>query len=155
MKKIIQELKEKSKLQYDTAFHLLNVTYPLINDPKLLLGIVNNIFLSVEAAIEVILKYERELLLVPPYTEQFQNKFNIFCSKSAKRHQIKQNDIKKIEEIHAILSLQKKSPVEFRRKDRFIICNKDYKMFEITTKEIKNYLETNKNILEAMNKINL
>jgi hypothetical protein len=155
MNKNIFTLKNKAKLQYDTAFHLLNVTYPLINDPKLLLGVVNNIFLSIEASIEIILEYEKQLLLISPYSKEFQNKFNIFRSKSAKRHEINKQDIINIEEIHTILTLHKKSPVEFRRKDRFIICNKDYKMYEITTKEIKNYLKTNIHLLESINKINL
>jgi len=153
MNEKIQKLKDKTKLQYDTAFHLLNVTYPLINDPKLLLGIVNNIFLSVEAAIEVILNYEKKLLLISSYTEEFQNRFNIFRSKSAKRYNINNEDIKNIEDIYNILILHKKSPVEFRRKDRFIICNRNYKMYEITTKEIKNYLEMNQKILQVINKI--
>ena len=155
MNKNIFTLKNKANLQYDTAFHLLNVTYPLINDPKLLLGVVNNIFLSIEASIEIILEYEKQLLLISPYSKEFQNKFNIFRSNSAKRHEINKQDIINIEQIHTILTLHKKSPVEFRRKDRFIICNKDYKMYEITTKEIKNYLKTNIHLLESINKINL
>jgi len=146
-------LERKANLQHNTAFHLLTVTFPLVKDPKLLMGIINNIFLSIEATIDIILKCEKELELIPAYPNEFKNKFNLFKSKSAKRHHILTNHLEVLGEIHTILELHKKSPVEFRRKDRFIICNKDYKMYEITVKEIKNYLETNKIFLQSANKV--
>ena len=34
---------EKAKFKYDVAFHLLKVTFPLVNDPRLLIGVIGNL----------------------------------------------------------------------------------------------------------------
>ena len=80
--------KDKARQQYDAAFHLLNVTFPLVKDPKLLIGIVHNVFMSMEYSMDAILNYETQLRLVPQHSNVFQSKFNIFRLKSVRRNNI-------------------------------------------------------------------
>jgi flagellar biosynthesis chaperone FliJ len=148
-----QEMLEKAKFQYDAAFHLLTVTYPLIKDPKLLLGIISNLFTSMESAMSAILSYERQLRLVPNYYQEFQSKFNIFRYKSVKRNKIPQDHVNLMMDLKEIIDLHKKSPIEFKRQDRFVICGKDYTLRQIQAQDIRIYLDKNKAFLNVADRI--
>ena len=140
-------------LQHDTAFHLLNVTYPLIKDPKLLLGIVNNISASMQYAMEAILAHERELKLISSYPSAFEGKFNIFRYRCVQRNKISQNTVRTLQEVREILELHKKSPTEFQRGERLVLSTGDYHLKIVALKDIKVYLQHNKEFLEQANKI--
>jgi len=142
--------KEKAIQQYDAAFHLLNVTFPLVRDPKLLIGVINNIFSSLEYSMDTILEHERQLKLVPPYPENFQSKLNIFRYRSMKRNNVPNPIVNLMMELRELLDLHKRSPMEFQRGNRFVICSKDYRLKVISIKEIREYLNQNKEFLDIM-----
>jgi len=145
--------KDKALQQYDAAFHLLNVTFPLVKDPKLLLGIVHNLSQSMEAAMDAILAYERELKLIPHYHNNFQSKFNLFRYKSMKRNKTPPSHSTFMMDLRELLELHERSPMAFQRGDRFVICGKDYRMKIISTRELQKYLAQTKDFLDHMGQI--
>ena len=136
--------------QYDAAFHLLKVTFPVAKDPKLLIGVINNIFQSLEYSMEAILGFERHLKLVPPYSDNFQSKFNMFRYKCVKRNDVPISVINLVMELRDLLDLHKRSPMEFQRGNKFVICNREYGMKIISIGKIQEYLDENKKMLDAM-----
>lgn len=143
--------KEKAYQQHITASHLLNVTFPLIKDQKLLLGIVHNLFNSVEAAMTAILQYEQNLRLVSGFNENdFQSKFNTFRSKSVRRNKIPSSTVSLIQELKEIVELHQKSPMVFQRGSSVVICNKQYELKSITARDVAQYLSQTKEFLEVM-----
>ncbi len=146
--------KEKAYQQYDTAFHLLTVTFPLVKDQKLLLGIVHNLFSSVEAAMTAILQYERDLRLVSGFNEvDFQSKFNTFRDKSVRRNKISGSTASLIQELKEIVDLHHKSPMVFQRGARVVICDKRYELKSLTMRDIAQYLNQTKGFLDQMEQI--
>ena len=145
--------KDNATQKYEGARHLLNVTFPMIKDPKLLLGVINNLSASLESSMDAILAYERLLRLVPIYSDTFKSKFNLFRMKSVRRNNISPAAIHLISELRFILDLHKKSPMAFQRGNRFVICNKDYQLKVISIKDIQQYLYTTKNMLDLMQQI--
>ncbi len=143
-----QALREESHKNFQVADHILNVTYPLIKDTKLLLGVTDNLFLALNNAISSILHHERIFKLVPLFEDTFESKFNIFRYKCVPRYKIDQEYMNLIQDLQEIIHLHKKSPIEFKRKDRFIICNKNYQMRGITTNQLKTYLQKTKEFLK-------
>ena len=141
---------KKARLQYDAAHHLLHVTYPLVKDPKLLMGIVNNIFFSMEAGMDAILKYGRELRLVPKTADNFTSKFNIFRHKSVRLHKIPASQVQTISIAKNMIEAHKRSPVEFQRGDRFVICNESYNMQTVSAKDLRGFLDETKAFLELI-----
>ncbi len=140
-------LHDKAKLQYDSAFHLLHGTYSFVNDPKLLIGISMNLFNSMEKAMEAVLAYEHELKLLPAYSSTFTGKFDLFKRKSAVRHQIPVEYVKLMSLLQETVDLHRKSPVEFSRGPRFVICNDNYNLKAISSKDLQNYLQKTKEFL--------
>lgn len=52
-------------------------------------------------------------------------------------------------EINNLVELRKKSPVEFTRKHKRVVCTSDYKMHTITEEKVSRYIEITKQFLEA------
>ena len=152
MPKYLEAL-QKAQFQYDAAFHLLTVTFPLVKDPKLLIGILSNILTSVENSLDAILSYERQLQLVPHYLDNFQSKFNVFRYKSVKRNKIDPTLIQSIETVQNLLQLHKQSQIEFRKDDRLMICDNDFHIRQVTVLDIRSHLDASKSLLDIAGKI--
>lgn len=110
---------EKAWEQYRMAKHLLEVTMSIINDPKLLIGIINNLLTAVKEASKIIGK-----------------------EKLGKEGQ------KLIAELAEIVDFQKKSTLEFKRGQKIVICNPEYEMNIVDKKKIKDYLQRTKKLLD-------
>lgn len=146
--------KEKAYQQYDIATHLLNVTIPMTKDNKILLGIVHNLFTSVEATMTAILQYERDLQLVSRFNDvDFQSKFNTFRSKSVRRNQISGSIVALIQELKEIVDLHQKSPMVFQRGASVVICDKQYELKTLTARDIAQYMNQAKEFLEVMERV--
>src|SRR3989344_7866280 len=152
-KKDYLSYRTKALQQYEIAYHLLNVTFPLVKDPKLLVGVMQNIFNSLEFGVEAILDYEKQLGLVPDYHFKMQSKLDLFKLKSAKRHNIPQPLIDVIFYLHNALEMHKKSPMAFQRGNKFVVCTHDYQMQTISIDDIKDYLEKNRKFLSITDTI--
>ncbi len=145
---------QQARQQYDNAFHLLTVTYPTVHEPQLLLGVLQNIFNSMAASMDSILAYERQLLLVPQYnTNEFKDKFRLFQQKSMRRHNVPSSYVELMFELKLTLELHKKSPMEFSRGGRIVICDKDYNLRTVSPAEVQRYLQQAKEFLEQTEKI--
>jgi hypothetical protein len=144
---------QKAHQQYDAAFHLLNVTFPFVKDPKLLMGVISNILSSLEHAMDAILAYERQLRLVPNYSNEFLNKFNLFRYKCVRRNKIPQKFINMIIDLKEIETLHRKSPISFQRGNKYILASQNYQLKVISIGDIKNYLNQTKEFLAISTQI--
>jgi hypothetical protein len=145
--------RNNAEQQYDAAFHLLNVTFPLVKDPKLLMGVIHNISASMEHAMDAILAYEQQLRLVPNFKDDFQSKFNLFRYKSVRRHDIPANHITQMMELNDLIQLHKQCPVEFQRGNKYVLATKDYKLQVVSINDIKKYLAKSRAFFDRMEQI--
>ncbi|HLC88626.1 MAG TPA: hypothetical protein VJG49_01185 [Candidatus Nanoarchaeia archaeon] len=149
----ILEFRRKATQQYEAAFHLLHATLPLVRDPKLLIGILHNLAQTFEYAIDAVLAYERQLLLVPPYPNDTKFKFNLFRDKTMRRNKIPNDYLNLLLDLYEIIELQKKCPIEFQRGNRYVLCNPHYQFKTISIKEIDGYLQQTKEFLSIIDQI--
>lgn len=130
------EARHNAKKYIRTADHILTMTYPLVNDPKLLLAVIDDIFLSLTNAMSILLYLERYQKLIPPFHDNFESKFNMFKMNIIDKYKLDRSYLMLIQEIKEILNSHKKSPVEFSRKDAFIICSNNYQMQTISVSKV-------------------
>ena len=116
-----QEYREKAGYKLKIADHMLTMTYPLVKDTKLLLIILENIFLSMTYAMTAILYYERLFKRIPAFTDNFESKFHMFKEKCVNRYNIDIKYLRVMKDLKDILIEHKKSPMEFERKGKFVI----------------------------------
>ncbi|NQV08762.1 hypothetical protein HQ529_02835 [Candidatus Woesearchaeota archaeon] len=143
--------REKALKHLRVADHMLTQTYPLVKDPKLLIAVLENIFRSLSSAMSSILYYERLFKRIPPFSEDFDSMFNTFKARCTRRYDINIEYITLIQNIKDLIQEHKKSPVEFARKDKFVITTESYHLRIISTDKIKEYISKAKLFIEEMN----
>lgn len=148
-----QELREIAKKRISIADHMLNMTYPFVNDPKLLVTVVDNIFLAMTNSMSSVLYYERLFKRIPLFPENFESKFALFKNKCVKRYNIPKEHTGLLRELKEIVIKHRKSPIEFSRGGRFIICNGNYRVKSIGVEQLKNFIENAKAFIGVNNNI--
>ncbi|MDP3734224.1 MAG: hypothetical protein Q8R37_03265 [Nanoarchaeota archaeon] len=136
----VQSSWKKAVKHYDAAEYFLNVTYPSLKDPILFIGIITNIFSSLEAAMDSVLIHGQNQGMVPKGATTFLEKLRVFRSRSAQQHAIPHEYLHLMADIKNVLDFHKKSPIEFRRKGTFFICAKEYEIQSLTITDIRSHL---------------
>ncbi len=149
----VHEAREKAKKKIHLADHILTVTYPLVKDTKLLLAVIENIFLAYTNAISSLLYFERLLKKIPPFQENFESKFMMFKETCIFKYNVNKSCIADIQDLKNIIMAHRRSPVEFTRKDRFVICSDNYKLKTISIDELKKQIDKAKLFIQEMNNI--
>lgn len=139
---------------FNTADHLLYVTYPLVKDNKIIITIVENLNHSLIKAIEAILYYDRLYKRISPYPENLSSKLDVFKTKCAPRYNFNREYIILIEDINEIVEEHRRSTIEFIKKDKFVICGNSYsKNKTIDINKLKNYVNGAKPFIQKVNEI--
>jgi len=128
--------------QQHTAEHLLEVTFPLSKDPKLLLGIIYNLSSSIHLALDAL--FLKEGIIPKPELNQ---KISDLKMKSKHYGEISSEEIKFMLKIEEIKESHQNSPVEFKRNKKLVICDKEYGMQVLTVSEVKEHLQQLKSFL--------
>ncbi|MBW2979434.1 hypothetical protein DRZ77_02155 [Candidatus Woesearchaeota archaeon] len=142
---------EKANKSLKIADHMLSVTYKLVNDPKLLLSIVEHIFAAVLNGMDAVLLFERLYKRIPPYSKTFDGRVNMFREKCIGRVGLDNSFIALLFDLRSIIKEHKESPIEFCRKDKLVICSNTYRMKVLSVNEIKKYLSKAKLFIDAIN----
>lgn len=131
---------ERAKRDLKLADHMINVTYKMVGDPKMLLSVMTRLKSGLDGTMEAMLLYDRLYKRIPPFTENFEMMHQIFRQRCLRRYNLDSSYVDLIAEVHHILKERKESPVEFSRKDKFVICTEDYRMKVLSIDNIKNYI---------------
>ncbi len=145
-----QRLREEASKKISLADHMLFVTYPLVKDAKLLLAVMENIFLAHTHIMGSLLYYERMYKRVAPFFDTFESKYRLFSEKCSQRYAIEHEYLDLMREVKDILTAHKRSPIEFSRKDQFVICSDDYQLKVLKAEDIKTLVSKTK---EFFNKV--
>jgi len=148
-----QVFREKAQTKLKIADHMLTMTYPLVKDTKLLLVIMENLFLSLTYAMSSILYYERLFKRIPLFSDNFESKFSIFKEKCINKYDIPQEYVRLLQNVKSTMMEHKKSPIEFERKGAFVICSDSYKLRTISTSQIKDYIAKTKEFIQISSNI--
>ncbi len=149
----IKNLILEAKKAVRAADHLLYITYPVVNDKKLFISIVDNLYKANINAMNAILQYERLYKRVAPYPEIFEHKMDLLKTGIAERYHLQREYIVLLEDLKKITEARKASPIEFQRQDKYIICSPNYRMETLTIEKLKNYLFQSKLFVEKIAKI--
>ncbi len=143
--KFIENL-DKAAKTLQTADHMLYMTYPIVKEKRLLLKILNEIYLVVVSIVNAILQYEYLYKRITLYKDAKTN-FEIFKQRCAPRYNISPEQTAKILEVFNLTEKHKKSPFEFVRKDRIVIMTNALKTDTVTIDKMKEYIFLSKDLL--------
>jgi hypothetical protein len=148
-----QELRDKAKQKLQLADHTLVMTYPIVKDSRLLLSSLENLFLAFSYGMTSILHYELTFKRVPPFQNNFTYKLDLFKEKCMPKYNIDTEHLKIMGKIRDIVVAHRNSPIEFPRKDNFIICNDEYDTTTISANDLKEYIEKAKLFIKNVSTI--
>jgi len=149
----INNLIEVAEKKLSNVDHLLLVTFPVINDPKLLAPIAESLANCAFTAIEALLKYERAYKRIHSLPNNLDIMFNIFESEVVNRYKLSKNIIIMLNDLKNLLQSRKKSAVEFVKNDRYIICSNEYYTTIITQEKLITYKELTSKFINQIKEI--
>ena len=145
-----QENLQEAIRSLQIADHMTYITFPLINEQRLLLKIFDEIHKSVINCINAILNYEYLYKRIQLYTDNKEN-IKIFADKCAKTYSLNNEQIKKIFEIINLNKKHKQSAMEFVKKEKIVILSDNLKTQTLDIHKIKEYLLLAKELLMQAN----
>lgn len=123
---VFHEYVKKAQQSFKAGDHLLYVTYPLVKDMKLIVTIVENFYIAVVMIIDAALYYDKMFKRITIVPESFESRFEIFKNKSAERYGFTKKEVEVIRDLRTIVKSRRESPMEFVRKEKFVICSDGY-----------------------------
>ena len=152
MEKFQENLREAIK-SMQIADHMAYVTFPLVNEQRLLLKIFDEIHKSILSSITAVLNYEHEYHNIKNnINTPANNQENIKTfQKCAREYNISDQQIKTIMEIIELNIDHKASAMEFVRKDKIVILSDNLRTRTLGIQKIKEYLLLAKELLMKVN----
>jgi len=143
------DLKEAAR-HLQIADHMTYVTFPLVNEHRLLLKIFDEIYASIIGVINAMLNYEslyKRSGLYPGFEDNFETFIKI-----ARNYDLSNEQIKKITEIIDLNKKHKQSAIEFVRQERVVIMSDSLRTQVIDLIVIKKYLLLAKELMVRVRK---
>jgi len=148
-----KELIQTANRAIKTADHLTYMTYPLVNDTKLLITIVENIHSAVISSMDALLHYDYYYKRISQLPMDFRSRLDIFKGYTIGKYNLARDSVVLIQDINGIMSHRSKSPVEFIRKGELVLCTNDYKMKSINFIKVKDYTNQAKDFVRKVSSI--
>jgi hypothetical protein len=146
-----QEYRAKAIRHADVADHLLQVTIPVIHDPKILLTVLDNLHESMLAAIDALLSYEVLFKRINVYGEAEEERLRMF-KHVALKHEFDPKYGRAIEQLRELVQEHKKSPMEFGRKGELAIMT-EQGVTTLSSEELKKYVPLARTFITEIDKV--
>lgn len=131
------------------ADHMTYVTFPLINEKRLLLKIFDEIYFVIINCVNSILNYEYLFKRIKIYDN---NDYNLDTFvKIGKNYDLSNEQIKEIKNIILINRKHRQSSIEFVKKDKVVILSDNLNTQILDINNIKKYLLLAKELLMKVN----
>jgi len=115
---------KKAKQHFDVADHMAYVSFVILKENRLLIKIINELYISVTSLIKSILKYEADKGRIKIYSDSNIN-FRTFKEKVSDKYFTKE-EFNNLITIMQLEKQHKSSPMEFVKKDTFVIMLDDH-----------------------------
>ena len=128
------------------ADHMIYITYPVLKENRLLIKVLEEVYSVVKKTIDMILQHEYEHKRIKMYSDPKIN-MAIFEQKCAQRYNITSEEIIGIKQIMDLFESHRTSPMEFSRRNKFVIMTDDLRTDSITMVNLKVMLGVAKGIV--------
>jgi hypothetical protein len=112
------------------AEHLMTYTYPMLGSPKILKIAMNNVYIGLRHLMKQAAKLE---------TDDFSDLIDA-SERNFRERGINKKFIDYLKQVNRIMIEQKKSDIEFSRKDKYIFASQSYNLQVLNEKDVKDYI---------------
>lgn len=146
-----QEYRDEAKKRLKVADHLLNVTHPMLKDPKLLTTVLEDLYLVYENGMNSVLEHERLFKNISDVPEGISPRIEVFKDVAPRFEMERHMD--RIANLRHVLTRHKKSPMEFIRGEKFVIADENYSLETLTPEGLKEHLDSAKDFVEKVEEV--
>ncbi|MGM5481792.1 MAG: hypothetical protein ACQESE_05285 [Nanobdellota archaeon] len=145
---------KEARRSLDAAEHMRSVSYPLAEDPKIFLGVVRKLYDCHKSILSLLLVAGecsvsiRECDLMPE--KNFSMSFRKASETAKKENILEDDDLSLLSAVHDIILKHENSPVEFQRKQSFVMCDEEYGASQLTSAQAKGFSMRTKEILRKL-----
>jgi hypothetical protein len=148
-----QAYKLNAEQKVKIADHLLSTTYNLVKEPKLLISVVENLFLALDLIITGLLEYEKSLKAITSYSENFDSRMDIFRRKIMTKYGVGKDFMDFVLELKAYVDQHKRSSTEFSKKGKFVISDNDFNIKTLSVEDVRKRVTKTRHYIEELYKI--
>lgn len=148
MEKFLEYLQEAKKI-IQTADHIVYITYPLVQDKKILIKVLLEIKKAMSNCINSVLQYEYLYKRITLYKNPRAN-LETFIRKSSSRYNITREEISLILKLFDLVKKREESTAEFLRGDKIVFLSENLKTETINIEKVKEFLVLAKKILKKI-----
>jgi hypothetical protein len=167
-------IKAQAENKLKIADHLLSTTYTLVKDPKLLVSVIDALYTAMDLSINAILEFEMPEIAkkilnsqtisghdqkrtfdknfkTPEFKES--EKLELFRRKIVTKYALEPEMVDFYSELKTTLETHRKSDVEFTKKEKFVISDKEYNLKTLTYEDVKKKYASAKSYVNHIFKI--
>jgi hypothetical protein len=145
-------LVRQARAYLQTADHLVYVTYPLVNETKMLLVVAENLYKASTKAINAILYREKLYKRIISLPDEWEQRLRIF-EKIAPKYNLPASVQSIPRKLWTIVKEYEKSPMAFSRKDKFIITDEKFTMQTLDVTLLKKYVSKIRTLITTVEAI--
>ena len=134
------ELLVQSLEKLKSAQHILTHSYPLLKDPKLFMGVIDNMFLSMSYGMGALLHIEAKYKHIGVFPASFEDRLSIFESALMAKYQLKASYSSLMRHLAKVIRDHQKSSLVFVKQDRLVICQENYEMIKLDGQMLARHL---------------
>jgi len=149
-KEFIDALIESEK-RWKGADYLVNVTFRVVKDPKLLVKALEGLHGFFFSAITSVLKFEYLYKRIELGEDKEKN-LEMFFRRCASRYGLTREEGEMVREVLILGEKHKESGIEFSKNEKLIILDDDLGKSELDFDKMKRFLEIGSKLLEHSNK---
>ena len=147
------DLMQESMKQLHLADHMIKVTYPLLQDPKLIAPISERLYGSLLKAIQALVEYEYAYKRIEDIPSDEGKQVELFVEQCMRTHKLDKKILPLVKELKEFVDFRKQGTVEFSQHDQYVVCSVGYNKKTITLPTIKHYVEEIKQFVTTIHRI--
>jgi len=148
-----RNLVKEANRAFETADHLTYMTYPVVNDKKILMLIIEHLHKAVSKSMEAFLYYDALYKRISVMPRNFDSQLDIFRNYTTRRYNLSQESVVLIREIDDLIRHREASPIEFSRRESYVIASNNYKLKILSIEKVKKFVSQTKYLLERLNEV--
>lgn len=145
-------LMENAQKKFLVADRFLNFTYKIVTEPKLLMGVVENIFTALTESMNALLYFELKYKFVEPFRDNLDSKIAAFRT-LGKKYAVVESMVPLVLKLERIVNSHKTCPTEFVKDKSIIMCTENFDCQKLTFEMTVEYFKKAKVFIEEIQKI--
>jgi len=148
-KEEIIELIKESKRNIKVADHIVNVTYKVIKDEKLLINVLRKIRVAIRLIIKafILVEKSKKKLVAIDFDKDAERAISTFKIKVAPKYGIEKKFIRLITVVEEMLHTYEKSSLNIVKNNQIYIAQEDYTLRVINQNDVKKYINITKDFI--------